>query len=42
MMYSKEIRIEQLRLRIAKLLANPIANANLIRKAERQIRKLCS
>lgn len=40
MILSKEIRIEQLKSRIKKLNTNPMVNANLIKKAERQIRKL--
>ena len=36
---SKEIRIKQLENRIAKLSANAITNANLIRKAKRELRK---
>ena len=38
--YSKELRILQLENRVKLLQANPVENANLIRKAERQIRKL--
>lgn len=40
MIISKENRIKELQLRIKKLEINPTENANLIRKAQRQIRKL--
>lgn len=40
MLVSKETRKLELQLRIAKLSINAGVNANLIRKAERELRKL--
>ena len=40
MVKSKEQRIKELEIRIEKLSANPGVNGSLIKKAQRQIRKL--
>lgn len=40
MIISKEARKKALELRIVKLSAKPVTNANLIKKAERELRKL--
>ena len=40
MIGNKEVRIMQLENRLAKLKNKPVANANLMRKVNRQLRKL--
>ena len=40
MIGNKEVRIMQLENRLAKLKNNPVENANLMRKVNRQLRKL--
>ena len=42
MFISKELRINELKIRIEKLSNNPISNINLIKKAKRKLRKLMS
>lgn len=39
-MTNKELRIMQLENRLGKLKNNPVENANLMRKVQRQLRKL--
>lgn len=39
-MTSKELRIVQLENRLSKLKNNPVENANIMRKVNRQLRKL--
>lgn len=40
MEFSKEVRVMHLQNRLNKLKAKPVENANLMRKVERQLRKL--
>ena len=40
MVTNKEVRIIQLENRLAKLKNNPVENSNLMRKVNRQLRKL--
>lgn len=42
MFISKELRINELKIRIEKLSNNPVSNINLIKKVKRKLHKLMS